>query len=59
MILANKSRLMLTELTPTLDEVRFRSPQMTNPAAPRAALSPMVWIKSFCRNRQVSDDHSK
>lgn len=37
------------EMTPTLEEVRFRSPQMTNPAAPRAALSPMVWIKSFCR----------
>lgn len=59
MMLDYKSRLVLTELTPTLDEVRFRSPQMTNPAAPRAALSPMVWIKSFCRNRQVSDDHRK
>lgn len=35
--------------SPTLDEVRFRSPQMTKPAAPSAALSPMVWIKSFCR----------
>lgn len=51
MMLDYKSRLVLTELAPTLDEVRFRSPQMTNPAAPRAALSPMVWIKSFCRNR--------
>lgn len=39
----------------TLDEVRFRSPQMTNPAAPRAALSPMVWIKSFCRKPTVTD----
>ena len=31
-----------------MEEVRFRSPQMTKPAAPRAALSPTVWIRSLC-----------
>lgn len=45
------------EKKPTLDEVRLRSPQMTNPAAPRAALSPMVWIKSFCRKHTLHMSH--
>lgn len=40
----------------TLDEVRLRSPQITKPAAPKAALSPMVWIKSVCNTHK--DTHT-